>query len=214
MSYTAGPFLARHLYLQWGGKLPSGEQWSCGVRMIRGTGVERDPFSMLTAATNAVKAMHQDANLQIGAGAKLSSVKLNVILPSGHYEGDGSNVAILADLPGGGPATQKYPNQIALCVSLLTGFSRGSAHRGRFYLPLPCYTLDSAGLISAGSVDVAKPVIATFVGALNAIHESWVVGVCSRKAGAPAERAVLDWKIGRVYDTQRRRRKSMLEAYV
>lgn len=218
MPYTAGPYDSAHLYLQWGGKLPGGEQWSCGLRLRKktaGAAVAADAAGLLVGAAAAVVAYHQSANINISANAKLSSVKLNTIGTDGHYMDSSTNEAIYSDLPGAGSATPVYPNQVALAVSLLTGFSRGPAHRGRFYLPIPSLGLDINGTIAAANADAVSDATDTFISSLNSLGSpaDYEVAVFSRKLGAAGNRKVTGNEVGRVFDTQRRRRRSLVENY-
>lgn len=214
MPYTAGPFDDEHLYLQWGGKLPGGEEWSCGLRMAAaGASASTDPAGMIAAASDAVEAYHVRATTHTSQYAKLSFVKLNYLDTAGHYAEDLTYQEILADVAGGGSATEIYPNQVALVVSLTTGVTRGPAHRGRFYLPMPSMAMEATGLIGAAQRDQVKTSTDTFIAALNAINANYDVAVFSRKLGAPAHRLVTGVEVGRVLDTQRRRRRSLAETY-
>ena len=211
----AGPFDVSHLYLQWGGKLPGTESWSCGLRMIN-VGSVQDPVSaapgLIAGAKTAVQAMHVAATVNLHTAAKLSFVKLNAVGTDGTYISDATNLVAVADVGGASSGVQP-PNQVALAVSLTTGYSRGPAHRGRYYLPLPVKTLDSGGLIPAADAINVSGATDTFIAALNALSPSWAVAVMSRKVGAPAHRVVTGNLVGRVLDTQRRRRRSMVEDY-
>lgn len=212
MPYEAGPFSTQHWYLQWGGKLPGSEQWSCGLRLAPESGVTptNDP-AMLAAAVTAVQAFHTSADAKVGSVAKLSFVKLNLIGVDGRYVEDVTMETPIADVAGGGASTM--PNQVALAISLVTGFSRGPAHRGRFYIPVPAVPVEATtGLIAAATATTIKGAAQTFVDALNAIPNSYVA-VMSRKFGSPAVRPVTGVEVGRVLDTQRRRRRSLAEQY-
>lgn len=214
MPYTPGDFDSVHLYLQWGGKLPGNEQWSCGLRLAgpAGTAVA-DAITLIDDYKGAVQAYHTDNSTGIGTAAKLSFVKLNAIGVDGNYISEATNEIVLADIAGGGGAAAPYPNQVAMVVSLTTGFSRGPAHRGRYYLPLPVFALDGSGTIAAANAAVLSGTTDTFIGALNAATPGWKVNVFSRKSGAATHRPVTGNEIGRVYDTQRRRRRSLVEDY-
>lgn len=215
MPYTPGPFDSPHWYLQWGGKLPGDEEWSCGLRMAAiGAFTPANDMAALTSAKNAVQAYHVSPLTYISGTAKLSFVKMNLIGTDGHYVDDSTLEIVVADVGGGGPAQQPHPNQVALAVSLTTGFSRGPAHRGRFYLPLPGQMVDEFGLIDAGSANDVSTATDTFIGALNAHTVNSKVAVFSRKSGAAQHRLVTGNQVGRVLDTQRRRRRSLLENYV
>lgn len=212
--YQAGPFDQAHIYLQWGGKLPSNESWSCGMRFFGpAASAETDATAMLVPVSAAVVAFHQRVGSKIGTNAKLSFVKVNGINTAGHYISEATNQALYADLAGGSPQSP-HAHQIALAVSLTTGFSRGPAHRGRIYLPAPCITVEADGLFPEADVSAVKTSFLTFRTALNAAHTDWELAVFSRKAGAPGHRAITGVEIGRVPDTQRRRRRSLLETYV
>jgi hypothetical protein len=214
MAYTAGNFDNPHLYVQWGGKLPGNEQWSCGLRLRNKTGTAFVyAESQHTAVTNAIKTYHASNSSQISAAAKLSFVKMNLINVDGHYAEATTHEQIVADLAGSGATPSIYPNQIALAVSLVTGFSRGPAHRGRFYMPLPAFPVDAAGLISDEHRDFAVTAATTLLTSLNAASANWEVAVFSRKQGAAGNRKVTGIEIGRVLDTQRRRRRSLAEGY-
>lgn len=212
--YQVGPFDSAHIYLQWGGKLPGNEQWSNGLRFAGPSATaDADAAAMLVGAAAAVVAYHQRAGTGTSPRAKLSFVKCNGIDVDGHYISLGTNQALYADLAGGGLDANTPANQVANVVSLTTGFSRGPAHRGRIYLPLPTYALDTAGVYSAANADQVSISTDTFIAALNAVNAAWDVAIFSRKAGAPMHRVVTGNVVGRVYDTQRRRRRALVENY-
>lgn len=211
--YQTGPFDSAHVYLQWGGKLPGGESWSNGLR-FRGPAAAAgaDAAAMLVGAAAAVVAYHQRAGSKIGSDAKLSFVKCNGIDAAGHYIGDGTNQALYSDIAGGSAASGQ-PNQLACCVSLTTGYSRGPAHRGRIYQPMPAMVVAGTGTWSTADADSVKTSFETFRAALNTVHADWKLAVFSRKAGAPAHREITGCQVGIVPDTQRRRRRKLIEAY-
>jgi hypothetical protein len=215
MPYTPGPFNGPHLYLQWGGKLPGGDEWSCGLRMAGIAGLTGPPTNdptQLTKAAAAVEAWHQ--NGEISPRAILTFTKLNAIGRDGKYIEQTTMEHVHANVPGTGVDSRTLPNQVALAVSLTTGVSRGPAHRGRFYMPLPTMVVQSNGLISSDDALTVKNAATTFIAALNAMTANYQVAVFSRKAGAPSDRWVTGVEVGRVLDTQRRRRNKLAESYV
>jgi hypothetical protein len=215
MPYTAGPFDSQHIYVQWGGKLPGPESWSCGVRLRKkSAGVIDSGAGLLVGIAGAIATFHASADAQIAASAKLSFVKVNAIGTDGKYLGAGTNDALYPDLAGAGAAIQKYPNQIAWAVSLTTGFSRGPAHRGRFYLPLPdCYIAGTDSRVSVAAAGQLSTAVDTLTAAINAVNADYELAVFSRKLGAPGNRKITGNLIGRTLDTQRRRRRSLAEDY-
>lgn len=214
--YQVGPFDATHLYVQWGGKLPGGEQWSCGFRMWKAAGsAEADGASVLVNVGAAIVAFHIRAETHLDAKAILTFVKVNAIALDGTYIGSGTNEATYADTPGAYTVSSgsSFTNQTALAVSLTTGFSRGPAHRGRFFLPMPVVTLDATGAMPEAMADEIRGSCDTLRTAVNSAGSGHVITVMSRKAGGAGHRAVTGMEVGRVLDTQRRRRRSLVENY-
>jgi hypothetical protein len=214
MSYTPGDYDAAHIYLQWGGLLPGGEQWSCGLRLAGPPSEAVAKAASLVDDWGAnIKTFHENGSTGISPRALLSYVKANAISGNGHYSADVTNMTAYANIPGGGTVGNTPPNQVALCVTLTTGFSRGPAHKGRIYLPLPTFGIDASGAFAAANAQAVSGTVDTLIANLNGVDAAWDVSVFSRKAGAAAHRPVTGNLVGRVYDTQRRRRRSMVEDY-
>lgn len=213
-TYQAGPFDSGHLYLQWGGTLPGGEQWSCGMRLAPVTAASSgDPAGMIDGCKTAITAYHSDVASRISSAAKLTFCKLNMINEAGHYASGETYESVFTAVNGGLTPTNPIPNQLALAISLTTAVDRGHAHRGRFYNPLPAMVLGSDGLIQTVDRDAVKTRALTFVNAISAVSTNYDVAVYSRKSGDPRHRLVTGVQVGRVLDTQRRRRRSLTEAY-
>lgn len=210
-----GPFIAPHLYVQWGGTLPGNDIWSCGLRMSPiNSGTVDSAASMLDGVSAAISAFHAGTTgMQIDSRAILNHVKVNAIGTDGKYMLPTTNEKVLANVPGGISTSTGFPNQIALAITLATAVSRGPAHKGRFYVPLPAYTVGSDGRIGKTYSDNAKAAANTLITALNAVNANMKVAVYSRKIGAPAQRLVTGALVGRVLDTQRRRRNALVEDY-
>lgn len=211
-----GNFDSGHIYVQWGGKLPGNESWSCGIRLRKKVGftVVADAAPLLAGVGAAVSAFHAAASTQIGSNAKLSFVKCNAIGVDGKYlDTGGTNIATYADIAGGGGTTPNHPNQIAMAVTWTTGYSRGPAHQGRMYLPLPIMTVAADGLTPAGNASALSDQVDTFLTDLNAVSASYEAAVFSRNSVSPGNRKITGNKVGRVLDTQRRRRRSLVENY-
>lgn len=226
MALPLPPFPIPHVVLQWGGKLPGNEQWSCSLRLAEQTphipGSNYVPpddqyESWLTGSIkNAVLAYHQRATTAIHPRALLSFCKLNAVDINGHYTSANTHSYVFADVAGAGVAPNAFPNQIALAVSLTTGFSRGPAHRGRYYLPMPSVEIDANGVIYPQYVTGVVASTKTFLEAVADVPgidapNSLTPVVMSRKANAAAYRKITGVAVGQVLDTQRRRRKSLNE---
>jgi hypothetical protein len=167
----------------------------------------------LSGATAAIQAWHTSAGAKIASVCKLSSVKMNIIGVDGKYENLVTSEQLVADVAGGDLGSPRYPNQVALAISLTTGYSRGPAHRGRFYMPLPNHGMGSDSLVALSERTATVTAATNLLTALNAVNANLKVGVYSRKLGAAAHRLVTGIQVGRVLDTQRRRRRSLLENY-
>lgn len=210
--YQVGPFSAQHYYVQWGGSLPGGDEWSCGVRMLPDVpGPPPNDPALLTGAAAAVQAWHN--NGMISPRALLKFTKVNLVGINGRYVADSTFEHVHPNVPGSGPEARTLPNQVAMAVSLVTGVSRGPAHRGRFYMPLPTVLTQTDGRVTEGDADAVRAAGQTFVAAMNAAHAGWSMAVFSRKAGRAAHRFVTGVEVGMVLDTQRRRRNKLAENY-
>lgn len=215
-NYQVGPFDSTHIYIQWGGKLPGEEQWTCGLRMNSGSGSSpSDAETMLDGVQLAIAAYHGRSGSQISPKALLSYVKVNAIGVNGKYQAQLTTQHAYQDFPGGATYgyTGNYPNQVAWAVALTTGFSRGPAHRGRFFNPLPSAGVAADGRVTGGEAASLVVSAKLLVADLNAAGGAHQVVVMSRKAGAPAHRPVTGIAVGLVLDTQRRRRNSLAENY-
>jgi hypothetical protein len=228
MSYTAGPFDIPHLLMQWGGKLPGGETWSCSMRLAQqaivpgiGPGVPDEGYidSWLHGSMkDAVSTYHTAPDTHLNPNAKLSFVKLNAIAVDGTYQQDVTHEHVFADLAGGGDPMNTIVNQSSIAVSLTTGFSRGPAHRGRYYLPMPSVQVLADGTVNPAFITPMLASTKTFLEAIADVPGVDIVTsptptVMSRKLGAPAHRKITGCAIGKVVDTQRRRRRSLAENY-
>lgn len=224
----AGNFSWRHVYVQWGGELPGKEQWSCGLRIAPMLAEAANTFTAeelagagLEGITTAIVNFHTRASTGIHNAAKLQFVKANFIGPDGKYESFTTNVSNLANTPGAVVGQPPPPNQVALAVTLRADVARGPASKGRFYLPLVTMgTMDATtGLLAADFVGGVEESATTLVADLNAAvlipaTPAWKVAIMSRRVQGPATREVKNIVVGRVADTQRRRRRSLAESYV
>lgn len=227
--YQVGPFDVEHVLLTWGGKLPGDEQWSCSLRLAEQDTVgglqvpsQAEVSSWLNGSLRtAVSDYHQRAGTHINGYCLLSFAKANRINVDGTYKDQDTNEYIFADLPGGQAGyAAPMPNQLSVAVSLTTGYSRGPAHRGRFYLPLYGGAIDAAtGGMPTQTANEIRDSSKTFLEAVADIPGfdspvSLTPCVMSRKQGSPAHRPITGVEVGHVVDTQRRRRRSLPERYV
>jgi len=227
VAYTPGPFGLTHGLIQWGGSLPGNETWSCSIRVIPRQELPVGTFDGTAEADNwvmdelidhyvlAIKAYHNNPLVPISSRCNLQFVKFNRINMDGRYRDAVTNERTFADWPG--YITTGHPaNQVAWAVTLATEVKRGPASKGRFYLPMPCSPVQPDGLVTQTVAQDLRAQTKTFLEALADVPGFDVPAdptpaVMSRKAGAPMQRVITGVSVGRVLDTQRRRRRSLLE---
>lgn len=183
------------------------------------------------AMTNAIKAWFSAVESHINSTAILEFIKANELDPLPRINGpdpktglprpaspaftryltDGATNAVYL-LPGTGPnaaATTGLP-QATLAVSLTTSLFRGPAHRGRVYPPTSTEVSNDGRTPVIRATECAGTMV-TLLAALNAANAGRVVVYSA--VGGPSTVQVLGVSVGRVIDTQRRRRRNLLEEY-
>jgi hypothetical protein len=155
------------------------------------------------------------------ANAKVTDWRMYVIGTDGHMQGNGP---LLHDYvtsgPSGSAGAWKYPAQVA-CVISLVAADRGPAKHGRMYLPAPAAPVGSGGRISDADAADIRTATTTFLKAVSDSIDLEVLNqsaACNVSKGPPGSttgtlQEIDHLEVGRVYDTMRSRRRSMLEAY-
>jgi len=152
------------------------------------------------------------AETGIWLGSSLDTLKLARIGPNGLYRED----AIVDEFPAvqfAGGTTLSFPFQVALAISLDTG-QRGPRKRGRVYLPTPSVGLETDGQFGASSAEGFRNRFATFLNNLNnagGLDANAPNVTIASSFGFNTD--VTSIRVGRVLDTQRRRRRSLPEDY-
>lgn len=112
-----------------------------------------------------------------------------------------------------------YPPQISLTATLLAGNGRGLAGKGRMYLPGISAGLDATGHLGGTQNQNIANRLKTFFDAVEASIDVPGQLINASHGRAPftgstaTNRAVTHVRVGNVYDTQRRRRNSLVESY-
>lgn len=219
-------FDRRHILAQWGGTLPGGEIWSNSLRLAgdstgpSGTVPTHDGMVAWCTgpAKDALAAFHSAANAKVHVGCKLTYLKMNVVDMNGRYTDQNTVEHVFAPVVSGGSSASPHPNQVSLVVATTTEFSRGPAHRGRFYLPMPAIPIDAVdGTIDAPTALGVATAASVFIVALADEPGPDLLGgmrVCvMSQRGSGATNVVIGVDVGRVLDTQRRRRTELPENY-
>ena len=133
-----------------------------------------------------------------------------------------SNGPLLHTFPtpiAGTATSENHPSQCALAVTTVAQ-QRGPAHMGRFYLPLTHMVLGTDWRLSDASCDAIIGQAVTFVkaisGAIDLPNNPGSAQMCNISSGPSGGstgtfKAVHHLELGKVYDTLRNRRKSLLE---
>lgn len=217
----------QHVLMTWGGPLATTEQWSCSVHwaaMPDGdpsppTDVTPGQFTELGNQIDEVWARlvtwFQSGNsaAAIGALAQMSWVKLALIGQDGQYAADPHIHEVPPISP---PTTTTLPPQCAYVVSLRSGMGLGRANYGRFYVPTPTWLVGQQGGLATevqatGARGAAKTMLRGVEADLQMALSSIRLAIMSNLAFGTTK-LVTELGVGRVIDTQRRRRNKLNEA--
>jgi hypothetical protein len=119
----------------------------------------------------------------------------------------------------GGNAGTGYPPQVSVVATLLADHGRGLAGKGRMYLPGVAVGLDGTGHMAPGTNQDLANRLKTFFDAIQGSFDVDGTLINASHGRAPftgstaTNRTVTHIRVGNVYDTQRRRRNSLVESY-
>lgn len=161
-----------------------------------------------TAAADASTAMHAATGFDatFDDGVAWIDIVVNQIPDGGGVVID-SQIVTAADA--GSDTGGACPNQCAIVVSKLTGFS-GSRNRGRMFLPPPA----TSELTAAGRLDTAG--VTAVAAGITAWKNSLIGDGFTPVLVSPSQSANLvltSFRVGNVIDTMRSRRNSLAEVY-
>jgi hypothetical protein len=216
----------QHWRLAFGGSLYGSEDWSCNLKLgkvgaLQGATINPETLidDCVTDIGNFLKGIYSG----LSPAADLRWVKLNEIGPEGRYADPSRTVARYltgAAIVKNTSSTAAPLPQAALAFTLHSARTRGPLSKGRIFIPT--YFSPSSltePRIAEGTAASAAGAMAAFVRALN----NWpgtdtsglaVVNVSPGGRGLPdgGMDAVTAVSVGRVIDTQRRRRAAFQEA--
>lgn len=194
-----------------GGTSTDVESWSCNIHIVDNSGTGTDEALIQGALSQYVT--RQDSNFS--SWAWLDYYKFNeVSRTTGKYVATTPPNTFVFGTPirsifGGGPF------QISLAVSWVTALQRGRASKGRIFTPTRDY-MDQASIIQADGTIGQNIALAASVSAAQLITDlnGAVSGSCVvwSQVGQVAEE-IIAVRVGNVLDTQRRRRRSLIEVY-
>lgn len=183
----------------------SAEEWQTGIRL---DGTQIPNTAALAAALDSFSTRIWQY-MSAPSRNRLVGVKWAPQGTDGKYGDNGEAVEYFLPTPLSGSGSGGYP-QIALCLSLRTSRSRGYASNGRMYIP-STYPVGGDGMLDENTCENSATSAANFVAEINALGLG-DVSVMSN-VGAGRIEAVTAVRVGRVMDTQRRRRNQLPELY-
>lgn len=223
-----------HKVTVYGDAYNGSEQWSFGWRMRAVSGDNAAAQARADAIGPAVSAYWTHAASPKFMGThRLQGVKVAAIQPDGTYpDGHVAGEVFFANIPGPeNPAPPAFiAPQSSLCITLMTAVPRGLASRGRFFLPPMNVAIGTDGLVEEVYRDAAVTAVQSFLTAVNNAEAGNAdIAIFSRGVGVKTFNPVtekIEWtypnpgavnnvtrvEVGKVLDTQRRRRRSLVEA--
>lgn len=197
--------MAQLMKLVWGGTMGTTEQWSCSLHGLADDGAGPS----ISTIEGIVSAYQTNVGAGINAYAKLATIKLNFVTASDHYVTPDTPITHDVIPPVAGVGNQGA-FQDALCISTMTAAPRGLASKGRWYNPVGPQSVGVSGQIDFGT---ATDMAAAALNYLEALKGAGFAPQVYSVKGATG-RPITGVRVGRVVDTQRRRRRSVPEAYV
>lgn len=153
-------------------------------------------------------------NSRFGTNVHMTECRTYTIGPDGKAVGSIGYWSPIS--PYSGTGTPIYPWQVSTAVSLVAA-GRGKGKFGRIYLPPLTYPVATDGLLSqANATALTDTMRAWFISldtALGTALTRDVQLVVAGETGSGTLRPVREVRVGRVLDTQRRRRRSLPEGY-
>lgn len=202
------PYTQPHGYLTILGDAYSGtEEWQVGLRL---DGTTPPTTAQLESIDSAVTAFLQTGNLSFPLGRRYIGLKWAPQDVNGRYPDGEDAVEWFRPTPLSGGASGGYP-QIALVLSLRTARARGYASNGRMYFPSAATPTAGDGRITLANAEAVAAAGATLIAsiALVGLGEPVVMST----VGAGRTEPITGVRVGRVMDTQRRRRNQIPEEY-
>lgn len=218
-----------HIRIQASGTLgsadPRPEIFSFSLNL--GLGGDFDPIAMPTPDTvedvnNLFVTYFGAPATRISNTSRLTRIKWAMIGADGRYTAPPAE--FMVDQVGGSNAAL-HPPQISMCVTLDGPVAVKRAH-GRFYLPTPTGQVEGSSL--KGTASDQSDLLVSTTAFLTGVNDALAVGAgpipdtlrivipSQGRIGTPGPSniTVAQVRVGRVFDTQRKRRNALVENYV
>ena len=188
------------------------ETWQFGVRLRHPVpGATNSDLQLLADAMAApTQTLWSTAAMAFSDKCRLTAIKAARVLETGLYPPDSIPGVYTYPAPVVGTNAASVTPQATVACTLLTNWPRGRASRGRFYLPPQGVTLATDGRMTIGVVDAFETTLKTWLNAVRLTAQAEEVLVMS-KLDAGKTGVVDRIGVGRVVDTMRSRRRSLIE---
>lgn len=205
------------------------EEWSTGFYLGATDADAADPGSTTAAALAPLwTTFFTSANSKIASTYKTTMIKVSQLETDGDVDLDMIDIYDYPTAISGASAVAPMPPQISLAATLTSDTQRGLASKGRMYLPGINVTLSASDPhVNSTDVNLIATQLKTFFDAVNAdatVQGYAVLASKGRKVTVLQDPAnyfyeggvttrVTGLRVGNVYDTQRRRRNGVSEAF-
>jgi hypothetical protein len=205
------------------------EDWSTGLQIGEEGGDQATtPVGMAEQIATKWETFFENSAHHIASTYKSVLVKVALINTNGTTDEDNIDYYNFPGTVQGGSSDPPMPPQITLAATMTSDFQRGLAAKGRMYLPGIAHSVEATtGRLPSSMTETLNTGFKTFLDAINAdtdIPGNVIIASKGHKTdtldanghpvyvdGRNAE--VTGCRIGSVYDTQRRRRNHLGEAY-
>lgn len=208
-----------HILLSFGGDLPGGEIWACGMRTVWQDGPNTSADRKAWATTNLPDAVSAVEGLVTNSAAKLSTVtklryvKFNPIGPDGKYEDASATIGTHLDdtaIVSGGGGGAFMPWQVACVATMLTDAARGRGSKGRMFLPALAMSVNPDLLIGSAAAIGLATTVAAFVHAIAGLdagtgHGTYKPAILSSIGDPGPTNVITSVSVDERLDVQRRR---------
>lgn len=202
-----------------GGPLYGSESWACSLHMMTADAETEEDALALPLLLPPINDWFLRQGTQMSPGAKLAFIKSNrVDKVTGHYSDATDSNTLFLDPVINAPLTGHAPPQNTVALSWHTDIIRGRASHGRIFPPTASSNVGGTDLVGTdgrvtlpltlGMADSAQELLAELNNAT--VNLTAVVWSQIGQTG----RAIETVSCGRVTDTQRRRRRNLLEERV
>jgi hypothetical protein len=213
-----------HILLAWGGRLGTlGESWSNQVRMTANTTSTAELENLAEQRIDddiatKVKDLVGSAGGLYSTQAYLDWVKMNAIGADGRYSSDSESNTFFYAPPQTVGIKGQAPYQLAVVITFTTTAARGRGHQGRLYVPAGLVATDTGTIEIQNTFAVgAATAFATFLEAINdapGLDDENLRAAVHSNVGTPGPvHDITGVKVGKFFDTQRRRRAQLRENY-